>query len=175
MELTRKRTSMMSRSGIWMAAGAVVILILVVLSLSIRNYHREVKSSERLLLVKGGALLRTIEAGTRAGMLRMRWGRSQLQHLLEETGRQPDIRFIAIVTPSGRILAHSIRERVGKIWSLPPGTLQEDGLQTAPLEGDTWGPVLMVWREFRPLARQGRPGRMGEHMGRVRGQATSGD
>ena len=169
MKLTFERSSKTSRSGLWVAAGAVVILILVVLLLAVRNHRREVESAEWHLLEKGDALIRTIEAGTRAGMLRMRWGRGQLQHLLEETGRQPDVRFIAIVSPEGRVLGHSIGTQIGTHLMFPDGSKDRRGLWSAELEEGEGNRTFLVWREFKPLNRQAMGGRMGDHMDRMHG------
>ena len=169
MDLTFEKSSKMSRSGLWVAGGAVAILILVVLLLAARNYQRGMQSSQRLLLAKGDSLIRSIEAGTRAGVLRMRWGQGQLQHLLEETSLQPDIRFIAIVNPSGRILGHSKAKEVGKRWVIPLGTLQRNGLQVVEATDGDGVKTLLMWREFRPLKPQGMEGRMGGHMGMMHG------
>lgn len=169
MKLTLERSSKMSRSGLWVAAGAVMILILVVLLFGVRDHRRDVESAERLLLAKGDALIRTIEAGTRAGMLRMRWGRGQLQHLLEETARQPGVRFIAITTPSGHILGHSDPEAVGKTVSLPKDAEERKPLGIVARQEDEGSWTFLVWREFRPLMAEGRGARMGGHMGRMHG------
>ncbi|BCS97291.1 PAS domain-containing sensor histidine kinase [Desulfoluna limicola] len=168
MKLTFER-SKTSRSGLWVAAGAVVILVLVVLLLAVRNHRREVESAEWHLLEKGDALIRTIEAGTRAGMLRMRWGRGQLQHLLEETGRQPDVRFIAIVSPEGRILGHSMSDQIGTTLSFPERGKEGRGLRSAEYEESEGDRTFLVWREFKPLNRQAMGGRMGNHMDRMHG------
>ncbi|WP_300667371.1 ATP-binding protein [Desulfoluna sp.] len=175
MKLTLDRASKTSRSGLWVAAGAVVILILVVLLLAVRNHHREVASAERLLLEKGDALIRTIEAGTRAGMLRMRWGRGQLQHLLEESARQPGVRFIAIISPSGRILGHSAREALGQKVTLPQGAKEGKGLRTVERKDAEGAQIFLVWREFRPLVAEARRGRSGDHMGRMHGGDRMGE
>jgi two-component system sensor histidine kinase HydH len=45
--------------------------------------------------VKGAALIRSFEAGTRTGM-GMRWGGLQVQKLLMETAQQPDITYLLI-------------------------------------------------------------------------------
>ncbi|VFQ42870.1 ATP-binding protein [Desulfoluna butyratoxydans] len=169
MKLTLERSSNTNRSGIWVAAGAVLILILVVLLLAVRNHRREVDNARGLLLAKGDALIRTIEAGTRAGMLRMRWGRGQLQHLLEETGHQPGVLFIAITSPSGRILAHSDRDFLGRSLTLPKGIKEAKGLRMFQQEEPDGNLTFLVWREFRPLIPDNRAGHMGDHMGRMHG------
>lgn len=170
MKLTLERSSNTNRSGIWVAAGAVIILILVVLLLAVRNHRREVDNAQALLLAKGDALIRTIEAGTRAGMMRMRWGRGQLQHLLEETGHQPGVLFLAITTPSGRILAHSDRDFLGRNLTLPEGTKEAKGLRILQREEADGNLTFLVWREFRPLKIDKRPGHMGDHMDGMHGR-----
>lgn len=167
MDLTLDRAATGRRSPLWVAAGAVGILVLVVVLLAVRNHRRELANAEQLLLERGDALIRTIEAGTRAGMmLQMRWGRGQLQRLIEESGRQPGVLFIAITTPSGLILGHSLREQLGESLTIPEGAKETRGLFVAERDDGSDGMTLLVWREFRPLMAEG-GGRMGGRMGRM--------
>jgi len=65
-------------------------------------------------LEKGAALIRSFEAGTRFGMMGMHRGGFQLQRLLTETARQPDIVYLFVADINGNILAHNNLEEVGQ-------------------------------------------------------------
>lgn len=106
----------------WMVLGSVAILAAILLFLATRNAHREKEFMERALLSEAQLLIRSIEAGSRAGMMGMGWGQRQTQLLLEETAQQPDVLYAAIVDRTGRIVAHSSPEMVGgNLSSTLPG------------------------------------------------------
>jgi two-component system sensor histidine kinase HydH len=97
----------------WIIVGAVVILLTIVIVLAIQNINREKHNMTRILSEKGTALITAVEAGARTGMMGMMWGGNQVQALLEETARLPDVMFLAVTDKSGLILAHSDKARIG--------------------------------------------------------------
>jgi len=97
----------------WIILGSTAILLIVVIVLSVQNTNREERYTSELLTTKGAALIRAVEAGARTGMMGMSWGGQQVQRLLEETARLPDVLFMAVVDKNGRIVAHSDPSKVG--------------------------------------------------------------
>jgi len=97
----------------WIIIGAVVILAPIFIFWANENIHRQRGSTTKLLLEKGAALIRSFEAGTRTGMMGMRWGGRQVQRLLRETAQQPDIVYLLITDANGNILAHSDSTQIG--------------------------------------------------------------
>lgn len=93
-------------------AGASFLLVAVVI-LGYRNYNRESQYTSQILGEKGNAILKAIEASSRTGMMSMMWSDSQLQVLVEETGRLPGVFYIFIVDKAGKVLAHSDSDMVG--------------------------------------------------------------
>ncbi len=87
--------------------GAVLILAPIFMFWAFQNINKQKEHSTRLLLEKGAALIRSVEAGTRTGMFGMQWGGSHVQRLLTETSQQPDIKYLIITDETGEILAHS--------------------------------------------------------------------
>lgn len=150
----------------WIILGSTFILLVVVIVLAIQNTHREKQSMTNILRAKGAALIRAVEAGARTGMMGMMWGGQQIQLLLEETGRLPDVTYMAVVDEKGNIVAHSDPSKVNtpfrsgrkKLIHLGPD-LQENW-ELVDL-GDN-GRVFEVHRHFKPLFRS--PGREGGHM-----------
>jgi len=96
----------------WIIIGALVILFPIFGFIAIENINRQKENTSRLLLEKGAALIRSFEAGARTGM-GMRSGSFQLQRLLTETAQQPDIDYLLVVDPDGRIIAHNDPEQIG--------------------------------------------------------------
>ena len=100
----------------WIILGTTAILIVVVLALAIQNTRRDRRYVSQVLRAKGAALILAVEAGTRTGMMGRMWGAVQVQRLLEETAQLPDVLYMAVVDADGIVLAHSDRERVGRLF-----------------------------------------------------------
>jgi hypothetical protein len=91
----------------WIVLGSTAILLVVVLVLAIANTNREKRYMAQVLKTKGAALIQAVEAGARTGMAGMMWRGQEVQRLLEETARLPDVLFMAVVDRNGRVVAHS--------------------------------------------------------------------
>jgi two-component system sensor histidine kinase HydH len=147
-----------------MIIGAVAILLTVVVVLAVRNINREKLHMSRILREKGSALIKSFEAGTRTGMMGMRWGGAQIQSLLEETARQPGILYLGVTDENGLILAHNDRSLIGKRF-LDDHSLQalqpRSTAQWRLTDYQTGRHSFEVYRQFLPLA--------GRHPGRHRG------
>ena len=107
-----------------------------------------------LLSAKGAALIRAVEAGARTGMMGMMWGGQQIQRLLEETARLPDVKYMAVMDQTGLAVAHSDPSKIGqpfdsnrKIMYLGPNQHENRKLVTLA-EGQR---IFEVHRHFRPL------------------------
>jgi len=109
----------------WIIIGSVGILLVVVVVLAYQNYSREKKYMSRILAEKGAAIIKAVEAGARTGMMGMMWGGQQVQTLLEETARLPDVFYITVVNRNGLVLASS---NPGLIGTQTSGGLHEKGL-----------------------------------------------
>ena len=119
----------------WLILGATMILLVVVLVLSFQNTARERRYMSRLLSAQGAALIRAVEAGARTGMMGMMWGGQQIQKLLEETARLPDVRYMAVIDQDGLTMAHSDPSKIGHPFDPrppdhPPGTRRTRKLGT---------------------------------------------
>ena len=105
-----------SNVSAWLVIGMSVILAIVVIGLAVMNYNRERQYMAELLSEKGASLIRAFEAGARTGMMGAFGTLLRLDTLITETADQSDIRYIAIVDPKGKILAHSNSDKVGQIF-----------------------------------------------------------
>jgi len=147
-----------SWSGVqpWVLIGAVAVLLPIFTFMTIENINRQKKKSIQLLLEKGAALIRSFEAGTRTGMMNMQRGGFQLQRLLTETARQPDIVYLFVADRSGEILAHNDLEKVGTQVEKPldpAGIVQSDSLHWRQVTGPDGERVFEVFRKFTPARR----------------------
>ena len=153
----------------WGLIGAALILLPILAFVTYEDINRQNAASRRQLLEKGAALIRSFEAGTRAGMMMRQWEQRHLQRLLMETARQPDIAYLMVTDIEGRILAHSSPDLI-------------DGSHGATLDlrrvADTPGEiyrilgkqadrprVFEVYRKFNPS--RGYRGMRGGHHGRM--------
>ncbi|MFP3912642.1 MAG: ATP-binding protein [Desulfobacteraceae bacterium] len=146
----------------WMIVGATVILLGVVVTLAVRNIHREARYMSTILSEKGGALIKSFEAGARTGMMGMMWGGAEVQNLLEQVALQPGIRYLVVADRQGKILAHNDPDQVGGQF-LDPQSMQKldpgDRAQWRIVDHPARKRSFMVYRNFRPLQDKGSLGR----------------
>jgi two-component system sensor histidine kinase HydH len=138
----------------WIILGSTVILLIVVMVLAFQNTNRERRYMSELLSAKGAALIRAVEAGARTGMMGMMWGGQQIQRLLEETARLPDVLYMAVIDQNGRTVAHSDPSIINepfdqgrKITHLGPNEQENWELVTSSNQQR----IFEVHRHFRPL------------------------
>jgi two-component system sensor histidine kinase HydH len=147
----------------WVLLGAVAVLLPIFAFMTIQNIHREKEFTTRLLVEKGGALIRSFEAGTRSGMMGMQRGGFQLQRLLTETSQLPDIAHLIVTDAAGTILADSDLDRVGATYGKGLNVAlvaQSKRLDWRIVKRADGTPVFEVFRQFEPT---------GPPMGRMRG------
>ena len=135
----------------WLIVGLSAVLTLAVILLAIRNTAKEWEHITQNLLDRADALIWALEAGTRTG-IGFGEERRLVQSFMEETARQRDIAYIAIVDANGRILAHSNADEIGRIF--PPDKLPA----AEPPKEVAWrthhaghSAVFEVYREFSPI------------------------
>lgn len=141
----------------WILIGSFMVLTPIFLFLTFENIHRQKQNTIKLLVEKGAALIRSFEAGARMGMrgmMGMRRGDFQLQRLLTETAKQPDIVYIIVTDAKGRIKAHNNLSQVGKRYGtdLDLEKIQQSGaLYKREVINETGQDTFEVFRNFKPL------------------------
>jgi len=138
----------------WIILGSTAILLIVVLVLAFQNTNREKRYMSQLLSAKGAALIRAVEAGARTGMMGMVSDGQQIQRLLEETARLPDVLYMAVIDQAGRAVAHSDPSKIDK-----PFDSSRKITHLGPHQHENWELVTLnsgqqifeVHRHFRPL------------------------
>ncbi len=163
------RSSFLQRSPLFIF-GIFLVLSPIALFIAVSSIQREEKYMSQLLLEKGAALIRSFEAGTRAGMMHMGWGKSQIQNLLEETAHLQDIIYLALTDDEGIIIAHNDPTKIGSRlpdWPIPPEALNARTIQHRIVKLGDGQSAYEVYRVFTPS--QGpEPGRFG-HGGMMMG------
>jgi two-component system sensor histidine kinase HydH len=151
----------------WVLIGAVVVLLPVVVFITVENINRQKEKSIQLMLEKAAALIRSFEAGTRTGMMGRQWGEFQLQQLLTETARQPDIVYLMVTDDTGKILADNIADQIGTVHGTDLNLkkiARSDTLQWRRISRPDDKNVFEVYRQFIPVGPPGGMGMMQRHM-----------
>ena len=97
----------------WAILAALAVLAPIVFFLANKSIREDKENMTRLMVEKGAALIRSFEAGARTGMMGMGWGGAQLQQLLVETAKQPDILYLVVTDKDGFAVADSETDRIG--------------------------------------------------------------
>ncbi|MGD9002739.1 MAG: PAS domain-containing sensor histidine kinase, partial [Desulfobacterales bacterium] len=161
----------------WVLIGAVAVLLPIVVFITVENINRQKEKSIHLLLEKGAALIRSFEAGTRTGMMGRQWGGFQLQQLLAETAQQPDIVYLIVADETGRTIAHSNPEHIGRIHGADLDLETISGAknpQWRQISGPDTQSVFEVYRKFIPTGPPRGRGMMRRHMQMMKHQSPSG-
>ncbi len=143
-------------------AGIIIILVPIFSFMTMDSIREQDSRSIEKLMGKGMFLIRTFEAGTRTGMITMRWGAARVQRLLTETAYQPEVTYMMITNSAGKILAHSDPEKVDEIYENMPDTKNLDQLQQLfhrVIQSEDGKKVFQVFKLFTPASRKFRPGR----------------
>ena len=138
----------------WIMLGAVAVLLPLFVFMTWKYVHRQKQNTTELMVEKGAALIRSFEAGTRTGMMGMNWGGLQVQRLLSETAKQPDIIYLMVTDPHGKILAHSDPHMIGQTYKtdLDLGRIsRSERLSWRRVTGPEGKMVFEVYRQFHPL------------------------
>lgn len=151
----------------WMVIGAVIILAPIFIFWASQSIHKQRQNATRLLVEKGAALIRSFEAGTRTGMMGMRWGGHQVQRLLTETAQQSDIVYLMITDQDGKILAHNDPSQIGKFHGTEvniQNVTRTKNVRWRQIPDSEGNNIFEVFRQFSPTRR--RPPMHFEMMGR---------
>jgi len=137
----------------WLLLGAVAVLFPIFAFITYENINRQKENSEQLLLEKGAALIRSIEAGTRTGVRGTHWVSFNLQHLLSETAQLSDIRYLMVTNQGGRIVASSDLKQYerfhGKNLNLT-AIARSDDVRGRIVQEQNQQPVFEVYSRFSP-------------------------
>ncbi len=130
---------------------AVVILMLILISISTyRNLEREEKAALTFLYREGSAILHTLEAGARAGMIMPEWEEDSIENLILETGKNENIAYVYLIDPQGIVIHHSNPsfESMSSAWH--PQLDNEDQVQSRVRKLTDGAEVYDLAKRFSP-------------------------
>ena len=109
----------------------VVLLLLVLIGISTyRNLDREKRTALNFVHRQGLALLKSLEAGARAGMMMPMWHQDAVGDLIRETAKSDDIAYIYLLDKQGAIIHSSdpSHSATNKVWK--PVLTHEDQVES---------------------------------------------
>ncbi len=135
-------------------------MLVIVIVFTLRNISSQYERMEEFTRQQGVAVIRTIEAGTRTGFLEGDWGIENLQMLIEQSAKDPDVGWAGLINNDGIIVAHSDPSKIG-IRVVPGKEL--DTVRTVLRTGEPLSfartvpdsrTIFEIWKPFRPFADQ---------------------
>ncbi|HET57896.1 MAG TPA: PAS domain-containing sensor histidine kinase [Deltaproteobacteria bacterium] len=139
----------------WIIIGTVVILLPIVILMAFYSIEQQRTAMTKLLAEKGAALIRSIEAGARAGRSQTAIDLSNIQALVVETAQQPDIAHLIVTDMNGRIIAHNDPAKIGRYRGREldlRAIAASRGLYYRRPEGRERDDIFEVFRYFSPAS-----------------------
>jgi two-component system, NtrC family, sensor histidine kinase HydH len=149
----------------WIIIGAVLVLVPIFIFMTQQSLNRQRAYTQKLLVEKGAALIRSFEAGARTGA-GLQWGHFQVQKLLMETAQQSGIDYLIVTDVKGVILADSDPSMIGEIYGTNldlRSIAASENLQWRQVANTEGADTFEVFRQFRPVREDDR-----EFRGRIR-------
>ncbi|MFH0821595.1 MAG: ATP-binding protein [Pseudomonadota bacterium] len=133
----------------------VIVVLFTVKTISNQNTHIEESASRQ-----GISVIRTLEAGTRTGFMEGEWGVENVQMLIEQAAKDPEVEWVGLISGEGIILAHSDAEKIGLRLLMGKDM---DALRTVIRAGEPVSfkrelpdgrTVFEIWKPFTPFRDQ---------------------
>ncbi len=145
---------------------AVVLLLLILISISTyRNLERQEKTVLTFVHQQGLAILHTLEAGARSGMVMNQWGKDSIGNLILETGKDENIAYVYLIDSQGTVIHHSKPSFEGMFSAWRPQLDDEKPVQNRVRKLTDGTQVYDLAKRFSPrpslLMNHGQKGMMG--------------
>ncbi|MEW6111612.1 MAG: ATP-binding protein [Thermodesulfobacteriota bacterium] len=143
--------------SIFLVAGTLLVIV-VLFTLRTVNYQNQ--RVDEFAARQGVSVIRTLEAGTRTGFMEGDWGVENLQMLIEQAAKDPDVAWVGLIDGEGVILAHSepqnigLRLLMGKDMEALRTVIRTGEPISFKREMEHGSEVLEIWKPFTPFSDQ---------------------
>jgi two-component system sensor histidine kinase HydH len=143
--------------SIFLVAGTLLVIV-VLFTLRTVNYQNQ--RVDEFAARQGVSVIRTLEAGTRTGFMEGDWGVENLQMLIEQAAKDPDVAWVGLIDGEGVILAHSepqnigLRLLMGKDMEALRTVIRTGEPISFKREMEYGSEVLEIWKPFTPFSDQ---------------------
>ncbi|MEW6530956.1 MAG: ATP-binding protein [Thermodesulfobacteriota bacterium] len=143
--------------SIFLVAGTLLVIV-VLFTLRTVNYQNQ--RVDEFAARQGVSVIRTLEAGTRTGFMEGDWGVENLQMLIEQAAKDPDVAWVGLIDGEGVILAHSepqnigLRLLMGKDMEALRTVIRTGEPISFKREIEHGSEVLEIWKPFTPFSDQ---------------------
>lgn len=139
---------------------ALTLLVIVVL-FTVRTINYQNERIEEFAHRQGMAVIRTLEAGTRTGYLEGDWGIENLQILIEQAAKDPDVEWVGLIRSNGMIVAHSVPSEIGLFlmrgcedMKVVQKVISTGEPLSFPRELSDGRQIFQIWKSFTPFQDQ---------------------
>jgi two-component system, NtrC family, sensor histidine kinase HydH len=136
------------------------ILLVIVVLFTLRNINAQNERMEELTNRQGLSVIRTLEAGTRTGYMEGGWGIEDLQTLIEQAAKDPDVEWVGLIRSDGVIVAHSepakigLRLLMGKEMNRVKNVIRTGEPLSLKTELPNGRSIFEIWKPFTPFSDQ---------------------
>jgi two-component system sensor histidine kinase HydH len=137
------------------------ILLVIVILFTLRNINAQNERMKEFTYRQGVSVIRTLEAGSRTGIMDGDWGIEDLQKLIEQVARDSEVEWVGLIRDDGKIMAHNDPLKVGvfirksgkQIGFVDKAIRTGEPIFAEPemLDGRL---ILRIWKAFTPLEDQ---------------------
>ncbi len=135
-------------------------LLVIVVLFTLRTINAQKELMDEFTARQGVAVIRTLEAGTRTGFMEGDWGIENVQMLIEQAAKDPDVEWAGLISRDGTILSHSEPAKIGLrlLMGKDMETLTTVIRTGEPLfikrESPDGGAIFEIWKPFTPFQDQ---------------------
>ncbi len=135
-------------------------LLVIVILFTLRNISSQYKRMEEFTASQGLAVIRTLEAGTRTGFMEGDWGIENVQMLIEQAAKDPDVEWVGLIRHDGLIISHSEPAKIGlhllmgKEMEMVNTVIRTGEPISSRRELPNGAEIFEIWKPFTPFQDQ---------------------
>ena len=134
-------------------------LLAIVVLFTLRTVNQQKDRVDEFVLLQGGSIIRMLEAGTRSRFMEGYRGVENVQILIEQAAKDPDVAWAGLISEQGKILLHSDPRLVGEPLKGKDLEVLKHVIRSGePLPSDktleNGEQLIEIWKPFTPFQQQ---------------------